>query len=427
MENCYNARILALASPADLEAEIRSIETYAEAVPRVILKASQRLIRVERLPATVAMILKQELLTLDGDALISPAVYLGERDAITDALIFATLRQLHELTRRLAALPLPALQSLAAELEELLRANAPIAHGALEIAGRRFVWGERTYVMGILNITPDSFSADGLAQPNVDLVAAALDRARRSAEEGADMLDIGGESTRPGARPIGVEEELRRVIPAIAAIVGEIELPISVDTYHAEVAAAALDAGAHMINDVWGLRMPGGAWNEALVTLVAARDAPIVLMHNRRASPATGAIGGHYPTVEYRDLLGEVVAELRERVAYAESHGIRRARIIVDPGLGFGKSPAQNLTLLRRLRELRSLGLPLLVGASRKSFIGLPLGLPPQERDEGTAAVTALAIQAGADIVRVHNVQINVRAARVADAIVRGGWTSETV
>src|SRR6266508_4831218 len=149
----------------------------------------------------------------------------------------------------------------------------------LDLGDTQLTWGARTYVMGILNVTPDSFSADGLAQPGGDLVAAALDRARRSAEEGADMLDIGGESTRPGARPIGVEEELRRVIPAIAAIAGEIERPTSVDTYHAEVAAAALDAGAHMINDVWGLRTPGGAWNEALVTLVAARDAPIVLMH----------------------------------------------------------------------------------------------------------------------------------------------------
>ncbi|MDQ2996940.1 MAG: dihydropteroate synthase, partial [Chloroflexota bacterium] len=190
--------------------------------------------------------------------------------------------------------------------------------------------------------------------------------------------------------------------------------------YHAEVAAAALDAGAQLINDIWGLRTPAGGWNEPLAALAAQRGAPIVLMHNRRAQATAGALGGHYQAVEYADLLGEIIGELRERVAFAESRGIPRERIIVDPGLGFGKTPTQNLELMRRLGELRALNLPLLVGASRKSFIGLPLGLPPSERDEGTAATTALAIAAGADIVRVHNVQMNLRAARITDAIVRG-------
>jgi dihydropteroate synthase len=292
--------------------------------------------------------------------------------------------------------------------------------GALELRGRRLAWGERTYVMGIVNATPDSFSADGLDQPGADLAAAALAHAQRAAAEGADIIDIGGESTRPGAQPVSIAEELRRVVPAIMAISATLSLPISVDSYHAEVADAALDAGADMINDIWGLRTPTGEWNEPLVALAAERDVPIVLMHNRRAPPASGTIGGHYRAVVYHDLLGEVIGELGERVAFALSRGIRRERIIVDPGLGFGKSPEQNLTLLRRLAELRSLGLPLLVGASRKSFIGLALNLPPAERDEGSAAATALAIQAGADIVRVHNVQMNLRAARVADAIVRG-------
>jgi dihydropteroate synthase len=290
---------------------------------------------------------------------------------------------------------------------------------ALDLGGAQLAWGARTYVMGIINVTPDSFSADGLAQPDANLAAAALAQARRQAAEGADLLDVGGESTRPGARPVGLEEELRRVVPAIQAIGREVALPISVDTYHAEVAAAALDAGAQIVNDIWGLRTPEGGWNQALADLVAARGAPIVIMHNRRAHAATGTLGGHYPAVEYADLIGEIVAALRERVAYAEARGIRRDRIVVDPGIGFGKTPQQNLVLVRRLADFRALGLPLLVGASRKSFIGLPLGLPPQERDEGTAAVTALAVAAGADIVRVHNVQMNVRAARIADAICR--------
>jgi dihydropteroate synthase len=290
---------------------------------------------------------------------------------------------------------------------------------ALDLGASRLEWGARTYVMGIINLTPDSFSADGLAQPGADIPAAALAQAQCAASDGADMLDIGGESTRPGARPIGVAEELRRVLPALTAIAREVALPISVDTYHAEVAAAALDSGAQLINDIWGLRTPDGGWNEPLAALVARRGAPIVIMHNRRAQATTGALGGHYQAVEYADLLGEIIAELRERVTFAESRGIPRERIIIDPGLGFGKTPTQNLELIRRLGELHTLGLPLLVGASRKSFIGLPLGLPPHERDEGTAAVTALAIASGADIVRVHNVKINLRAARTADAIVR--------
>ncbi|HEU4323428.1 MAG TPA: dihydropteroate synthase [Roseiflexaceae bacterium] len=274
--------------------------------------------------------------------------------------------------------------------------------------------------MGIVNVTPDSFSADGLARPGQDSVAAALEQARRFAAEGADILDVGGESTRPGAQPVTQEEELARVVPVVAALAHELGLPISVDTYRAEVAAAALDAGALLVNDVWGLRTPDGGWNEPLAALVAARRAPIVLMHNRRAQARVDALGGHYPEVAYDDLVGEVIAGLREQAAFAEARGIAREHIIVDPGLGFGKTPAQNLLLLRRLSELRVLGLPLLVGASRKSFIGLTLNLAPHERDEGTAATTALAIQAGADIVRVHNVLMNVRAARVADAICRG-------
>src|SRR6266540_429228 len=291
---------------------------------------------------------------------------------------------------------------------------------ALDLGDTQLVWGARTYVMAIINVTPDSFSADGLAQPGADIAGAALAQARRAADEGADILDVGGESTRPGAQPIGIAEELRRVIPAVAAIARELTLPLSVDTYHAEVAAAALDAGARIVNDIWGLRTPTAGWNEPLARLVATRQVPIVLTHNRRAQATIGALGGHYPKVEYTDLLGDIIAELRERVAFAESSGIQRERIIVDPGLGFGKTPEQNLILMRRLSEFRAIDRPLLIGASRKSFIGLPLNLPPHERDEGTAATTALAIAAGADIVRVHNVQMNVRAARIADAIVRG-------
>ena len=289
----------------------------------------------------------------------------------------------------------------------------------MHVGDREFVWGARTYLMGIINLTPDSFSADGLVLPNADYVATALAQAQRFAAEGADVLDVGGESTRPGATPVSIAEELRRVVPVVEALTQAALLPISVDTYHAEVAEAALAAGAAMINDIWGLRTPDGAWNSALAEVVARRSVPIVLMHNRRAAPTVGALGGHYAAVAYTDLVGEVLAGLQSSVEYAISQGIARERIIVDPGIGFGKTPQQNLELIRRLAEFRQLNLPLLLGASRKSFIGLPLGLPPHERDEGTAAITALAVAAGVDMVRVHHVQMNLRAARVADAVWR--------
>ncbi len=281
-------------------------------------------------------------------------------------------------------------------------------------------WGSRTYIMGILNVTPDSFSADGLAQPGADVAVAAVAQAQRFAAEGADILDIGGESTRPGATPIGREEELRRVVGAVAAVAQAVALPISVDTYHADVAEAALAAGASLVNDIWGLRTPEGGWNAELAAVVQRRQVPIVLMHNRRAQAQMGAFGGHYAEVAYSSLLEEVLDGLRESIAYAASQGIAHEQMIIDPGLGFGKTPAQNIELLRDLAAFRSLGLPVLLGASRKSFIGMALGnLPASDRDEGTAATTVLGIAAGVDIVRVHNVRINARAARMADAVVR--------
>ncbi|MEM8534424.1 MAG: dihydropteroate synthase [Chloroflexota bacterium] len=289
----------------------------------------------------------------------------------------------------------------------------------LEIAGHQFAWGKRTYVMGIINITPDSFSSDGLMQDHGDVVEQAVEQARRFVDEGVDILDVGGESTRPGAAAVTVEEELQRVVPAITAIVSEMAVPISVDTYHTEVATAALDAGAHMVNDIWGLRTADGEWNQPLATLVAERQVPIILMHNRRAQPTIGSLGGHYTDVAYQNLLTEILTGLCESIDYAQTCGIPRQAIIIDPGIGFGKTPEQNLALMRQLPELHSLGFPVLLGASRKSFIGLTLNLPTHERDEGTAATTVLAIQAGVDIVRVHNVQMNVRAARMTDAIVR--------
>ncbi len=287
----------------------------------------------------------------------------------------------------------------------------------MSVANFPLVWGQRTYVMGILNVTPDSFSGDGLLQRQ-DLTAAALEQARAFAAAGADILDIGGESTRPGSQPVSVDEEMRRVVPVIEALVrAELGLILSVDTYKAPVADAAMQAGAHWINDVWGLRA-----DPQLAQVAARRQAPVILMHNR-SKPANAELqdrlGGRYVGMQYDDLLGDVCRELLESVALARAAGIPDSRILLDPGIGFGKTVAQNLELLDRLGEIRALGFPVLLGPSRKSFIGYTLDVPPDQREEGTAAAVAVGIVRGADIVRVHDVAHMVRVARMTDAIVR--------
>ena len=260
-----------------------------------------------------------------------------------------------------------------------------------------FEWGRRTFVMGIVNVTPDSFSGDGLKGRGADAVAQAL----RMQAEGADVVDIGGQSTRPGHVEISVEEEITRVIGVVRETVAAVEIPVSIDAYRYEVVAAAIDAGATMINDVWALRR-----EPRLAEVAAASGAWLVLMHNQDGT-------------EYNEVVGDVIESLRASVRMAEAAGVARERLIVDPGIGFGKTPAQNLEILRRLRELMVLGLPILLGTSRKSTIGKVLDLPVEERVEGTAATVALGVGAGIDMIRVHDVREMVRVARMADAIVR--------
>ena len=270
----------------------------------------------------------------------------------------------------------------------------------MTIGGREFVWGGRTYVMGIVNVTPDSFSGDGVAYD----VAAAVDLAVGMSRDGADIIDVGGESTRPGFEPISIEEEIRRTVPVIEKLVREVDIPLSIDTCKAEVARAALAAGAHLVNDVHGFR------REPETAAAAAEfGVPAVAMHNQRER-------------EFHDVIGDVTAGLVESLRIAREQGLPDERVIVDPGFNFGWTEEQALEMLRRLGELRALGRPLLVGTSRKSTIGAVLGLPVEERLEGTAATVALAIASGADIVRVHDVKEMTRVARMADAVVRG-WT----
>ena len=276
--------------------------------------------------------------------------------------------------------------------------------------GKTFHWGTRTYVVGVVNVTPDSFTGDGRGYD----VGAAVELALRMESEGADIIDVGGESTRryddrPGALAIGADEELGRVLPVVEQLSQRLDIPVSVDTYKAETARRCLEAGAGMVNNVWGVR-PG----PEMLRLVAQYGVPVVLMHNQT---------GH----RYGSLIPEIIGALSESVEGAEEMGVPRENIIIDPGIGFGKVADQSLEIEGRLAEVKAIGLPVLVGPSRKSHIGMVLGgLPPEERLEGTAAAVALCIAGGADMVRVHDVKEMVRVARVSDAILRGwrppGW-----
>lgn len=293
----------------------------------------------------------------------------------------------------------------------------------MPIRDQLWTWDRKTYIMGILNITPDSFSGDGLWVPGQHAAQHAVAQAHRFVAEGADCLDVGGLSTRPGHTLIPVEEEMARVVPIIRALAQAVKVPLSVDTFRFEVAQAVLEAGAHMLNDVWGLR-----FDPQLAQLAAAKSVPLLVMHNR-VQPEDPDYRGYVqrlpfgPANEYGELIQEIGHELHQSLGLAHSLGVPRWLLITDPGLGFGKTLAQQLELIRRLGELKRLGYPLLFGASRKSFIGKVLDdLPAAERGEGTLATGVLAIERGADILRVHDVRAMSRAARMTDAIVRKAY-----
>ncbi|MEO7840144.1 MAG: dihydropteroate synthase [Anaerolineales bacterium] len=288
---------------------------------------------------------------------------------------------------------------------------------SLQVGNHIFNWGSRTYVMGILNLTPDSFSGDGIIAKG-DAIQAALQQAKEFLSNGADILDVGGESTRPGSMPVSVDEELERVLPVIQAIAKEFpNALISIDTYKAKVAEQAFKAGAHILNDVWGLRA-----DPELAAIAASYKVPVILMHNR-SNPASvevrAQLGNAYMGSEYQILIEDVKRELLVSVELAKKAEVEEAHIILDPGIGFGKTREHNLELINRLDEIRMLGYPVLLGASRKSFIGFTLDLPADQRVEGTAATVAIGIARGADIVRVHDVKEMARVAKMTDALVR--------
>lgn len=287
----------------------------------------------------------------------------------------------------------------------------------LQIGSFTFEWGSRTYVMGILNVTPDSFSGDGIIAKG-DAVELAVRQAETFLNDGADILDVGGESTRPGSAPVTAEEEMERVSPVIEALHKNFpDALISIDTYKAKVAEDAIRAGAHIINDVWGFRA-----DVEIASVAAKHKTPVILMHNR-SNPASVEVrerlGGSYIGAEYDNLLEDVKRELLVSVEIAGKAGVEETAILLDPGIGFGKTREHNLELINRLGEIRKLGYPILLGPSRKSFIGFTLNLPPDQRVEGTAATVAVGITRGADIIRVHDVREMARVAKMTDAIVR--------
>lgn len=358
-------------------------------------KMVHRLVMLEGVRPEQANIIKQEMLGKGGEAAVARGVVSCSVDE-TKVLLMGTLKQYNAFIAKLRLQPY-GLPDLADRIGEVITGQAGKPPGGLDCRGITVRMGEKTLIMGILNITPDSFSDGGSYLDS----GAAVARAKRMVADGADIIDLGGESTRPGHTPVDTEEELARVIPVLKELVKELPVPISIDTSKAAVARLALESGAHMLNDQWALRA-----DPAMAGLVAEYGVPVVLMHNQEGT-------------EYSDLTGDMIAYFQESINFALEAGVNREKIIIDPGIGFGKTAEQNLEALRRLRELRCLGLPVLIGTSRKSTIGKVLGLPVDQRVEGTAATVAVGIVNGADIVRVHDVREMARVARMTDAIVR--------
>ncbi len=382
-------------TPSALREEFAKIGADRTGAALMEKKALFRLVKIYDLEPRQANIIKQEMLSKGGDAAVTRGTIDSSAEK-TDVLMMGTEKQFKEVIKKLRMQPF-GLVRLADRLDECMRNLRGRKPRTLDCRGKKITLGERTLVMGILNVTPDSFSDGGkFYDPGVAVV-----HARRMEAEGADIIDVGGESTRPGHKPVSVEEELERVMPVVRALVGEINVPISIDTTKSEVARQALEAGVHILNDQWALRA-----DKNIATLAAGYGVPLIIMHNQHGT-------------EYRDLMGDMVRYFEESIEMAMEAGVPRDNIIVDPGIGFGKTLEQNLEVMRRLRELDCLGLPVLLGTSRKSMIGKTLDLPPDQRVEGTAATVTLGIINGVDIVRVHDVKEMVRVAKMTDAMVR--------
>jgi dihydropteroate synthase len=385
------------------EQEMKFVHSDPAGIRLMASKAIHRVIKLKGIRPPVANIIKQEMLSFGGEAATAYGS-INHSVSATDILILGTLKQLQQLMQKLKQHQF-GLPRLAEEMAEALN-NYDATPKAIKIGKRMFGFGKRTYIMGVLNITPDSFSDGGKYLK----LEQAVEQAKRLWEEGADIIDVGGESTRPGARPISVQEEKKRVLPVIERLTRDNKYLISIDTTKAEVAEAALSSGAQMVNDISGLR-----FDPRLAKIVAKFKVPLCIMHIK------GKPRKMQENPVYSDLMSEIINYLAEGLEIAKKNGILPEKIMIDPGIGFGKTLDHNLEILRHLQTLKGLGRPIMIGTSRKSFIGKTLGLPVEERGAGTAASVAIAIMNGADFIRVHDVRQMARVAKMTDAIIRKG------
>lgn len=389
----FNARVVELSTEEQVRKRFRDIDVYPEGASIMTPKALHALIRLEGVGVKEAHILKQEMLSAGGEAAVAKgAVALTRKE--TDVLLMGTVKQLERATRKLSMQPFKC-PRIAEEIEETLE---NYSKGALTLkAGGRQLRIDRPLVMGVINVTPDSFSDGGeFLDPEV-----AIAHAKKLVKEGADILDIGGESSRPGSDTLPAKEELERIVPVLEGIIDDVKVLISVDTCKPRVARKVLDMGVHIINDITGLT------SAELAGVVARHEAGIVIMH-MQGTPKT-----MQKSPRYGDVVADILRFLRERVKRAEKEGICRESIIIDPGIGFGKTAEHNLEIISRLKEFKSLGLPVLVGASRKSFIGKVLDKDVDGRLSGGLAMLSMSIQNGASIVRTHDVRESADAARM--------------
>ncbi|MFA5118112.1 MAG: dihydropteroate synthase [Candidatus Omnitrophota bacterium] len=396
-------RILQIDNPQDLVKIFRELKVDPYGIKIMAPKSAHYLIKIQEVSSIAANILKQEMLSAGGDAAVARDI-LTKPVRKTGCLLIGNQSQITRLMEKLSAQPF-GLRLIAKELK-LLLSNCHKDNFTLQLKDTRLRLHKRTAVMGILNLTPDSFSNDGLYKFIVtSRLNEVLSFAERLKEEGADILDIGGESSRPGAQALSLNEELKRTIPVIKLLAKKIKIPISIDTYKPEVARQALDNGAAMVNDISGLRSPG------MAKVVARHKAAVVLMH-MQGKPLTMQ---HKPS--YQSVMDEITAYLNNAVLRATEAGIAENKIVIDPGIGFGKNYLHNLEILKHLKELKAIGKPVLIGPSRKSFIGKIIGEPEDSRLFGTLASCVVAAQNGAHIVRVHDVKAVSQALKTADTI----------
>ncbi len=405
MKNRFSIRLLRVLNQSDAREILKRLGVDAAGVKIMSPKMQHAVLHVGGIQARAAHIVKQVMLSKGGECATPREIFFKSEEPV-DVVMMGTVKQLRAAVKSLASQPF-GLARLAEELRQFLSREYPEEHTVREVnlGSHKIKFGSRTLIMGVLNVTPDSFSDGGMYLDREK----ALKRVYELVEEGADIIDIGGESTRPGADPVSLEEEIERTIPIIEHVASRIGVPISIDTYKSEVAKKALDAGATIVNDISGLR-----FDPEMASLLARYKAMVIIMHMK------GTPRDMQKDPRYDDVVKEIYSFLEERARFAIDSGVPDDRIVIDPGIGFGKTVDHNLEIMRKLEEFKSLGFPLLVGTSRKSFIGAVLDASVDERIFGTAATVSFAVEKGADVVRVHDVKEMLQVIRMTEAMKEG-------